>query len=153
VGASTYMRDLELMAPEMEKQKELLAEFARNNADLELEYKVRQIIVLHAPSFALTLPFLSSRTVLSSISPYHPFPKTHSHSSHSSSFLPPSPLFQAAADNNGELRTALSEAESLCMDLRSRMRALQVRTGQDVLTVFHRLCVLCCERSVYISLQ
>ena len=41
VGASTYMRDLEVMAPEMEKQKELLAEFARNNADLELEYKVR----------------------------------------------------------------------------------------------------------------
>jgi hypothetical protein len=86
------MRDLELMAPEMEKQKELLAEFARNNADLELEYKVRQITVLLAPSFALTLPFLPSRTVLPSIlysliSPYHPIPKTHSHSSQSSSFL------------------------------------------------------------------
>ena len=41
------------MAPEMEKQKELLAEFARNNADLELEYKVREIAILLAPIFAL----------------------------------------------------------------------------------------------------
>ena len=71
VTATGYMRDLALMAPEIEKQKELLAEFARNNVDLEIEYK-------------------------------------------------------AAAENNGDLRTALSEAESLCMDLRGRMRALQV---------------------------
>ena len=34
------LRDIAIMGPEIEKQKELLAEFARNNADLELEYKV-----------------------------------------------------------------------------------------------------------------
>ena len=37
-------RDIAVMGPEIEKQKELLAEFARNNTDLELEYKVMNIL-------------------------------------------------------------------------------------------------------------
>ena len=43
-GAMTAIRDITILTPEIEKQKELLAEFARNNADLEQEYKVRNEI-------------------------------------------------------------------------------------------------------------
>ena len=41
VSATGHLRDVSLIRPEIETQKELLAEFARNNAELELEYKVR----------------------------------------------------------------------------------------------------------------
>ena len=37
-------REIAVMGPEIEKQKELLAEFARNNTDLELEYKVINVL-------------------------------------------------------------------------------------------------------------
>ena len=39
-------RDIAVMGPEIKKQKELLEEFARNHANLELEYKVINVWII-----------------------------------------------------------------------------------------------------------
>lgn len=179
------LRDLASLAPEIQQQKDLLTEFAKNNSDLEQEYKVGKsrfhlaflaflplmifhIYILFAYSFIelstpliffiyfttvcfpplsfpyfilpfisyfCSPPFLHPPLYPSALSPFLPLPLPPSLPPSLSISLPPSLSPQSASDNNSELRIALNEAETLCIDLRGKIRSLHVEDEKKAMDV------------------